>query len=360
VPEAPVPVPAGGGSRSGGVIGWFVDNRVAANLLLFGIALGGLLTIGGVPQELLPETRPSTVTIRTTFPGAGAETIEANVLAAMEERLRDTEGIREISGTARPGVGVLTVELEHWADFQTVSDEVRERIESIENLPQDAEEPAITEAATRRLLLRVAIHGEADERTLTEAAHLVREELTGVSGVAAVVIASGRDYEIAVEVSGRLLTRFGLTLDQVAAAIRRGSADIAAGSVRTPDREVRLRTEAQAADAGAFARIPLVVAEDGGVVTVGDVATVTDGFADVQRVARMNGEPAVFLEVMLAPGARLLDTVTAVQAEVVELAAALPPGLSLTSWADAWRLFESRMDVLVGIVSPATSSALQP
>ena len=347
MPEAAVPTPAGGGPRSGGVIGWFVDNRVAANLLLFGIALGGLLTIGGVPQELLPETRPSTVTIRTTFPGAGAETIEANVLAAMEERLRDTEGIREISGTARPGVGVLTVELEHWADFQTVSDEVRERIESLENLPQDAEEPAITEASTRRLLLRVAIHGEADERTLTEAAHLVREELTGVSGVAAVVIASGRDYEIAVEVSGRLLTRFGLTLDQVAAAIRRGSADIAAGSVRTPDREVRLRTEAQAADAGAFARIPLVVAEDGGVVTVGDVATVTDGFADVQRVARMNGEPAVFLEVMLAPGARLLDTVTAVQAEVVELAAALPPGLALTPWADAWRLFESRMDVLV-------------
>ena len=82
-------------------------------------------------------------------------------------------------------------------------------------------------------------------------------------------------------------------------------------------------------------------------MTVGDVATVTDGFADVQRVARMNGEPAVFLEVMLAPGARLLDTVTAVQAEVGELAAALPPGLSLTSWADAWRLFESRMDVLV-------------
>ena len=324
-----------------------MDNRVAANLLLFGIALGGLLTIGGVPQELLPETDPATVTIRTAFPGAGAETIEANVLVAMEERLRDVEGIDEISGTARPGVGILTVALEHWADFQTVSDVVRERIESLENLPQDAEEPVITEAAVRRLLLRVAVHGAAGERSLTEAAHRVREDLTRVPGVAAVEIATGRDYEIAVEVSGLLLTRFGLTLDQVAAAIRRGSADIAAGAVRTPDSEVRLRTEAQAATAGAFARIPLIGADHGGVVTVGDVATVTDGFADVQRAARMNGEPAVFLEVMLAPGARLLDTVTAVQAEVRELASVLPPGLSLTPWADAWRLFESRMDVLV-------------
>ena len=341
------PAPPAGGFPYRGVIAWFVNNRVAANLLLFGIALGGLLTIGGVPQELVPETRPSTVTIRTVFPGAGAETIETSVLAVMEERLRDLEGIREVSGTARPGFGVLAVELEHWADLQTVSDLLRERIESIRALPGDAEEPVIIDAAARRLLLRVAVHGEADERALTETAHLVREELTRVRGVAAVEIATGRDYEIAIEVSGRLLTRFGLTLDQVAAAVRRGSADIAAGSVRTPDREVRLRTEAQAATADAFTRIPILGTEDGGVVTVGDVATVTDAFADVQRVARMNREPAVFLEVMLAPGARLLDTVTAVQAEVGELAATLPSGISLTPWADAWRLFDSRMDVLV-------------
>ena len=320
---------------------------MAANLLLFAISLAGILTIRGVPQELVPETSASTLTVRTVWPGSGASVIEASVLTPMEEALRDVGGIREISGTARDGVGTLTVELEYWADFQNVSDEVRERVESITSLPADAEDPVITESSARRLLLRIAVHGQADERALTEAAHRVREDLSRVPGVAAVETASGRDYEIAVEVSEDLLSRFGLTFDQVAAAIRRTSTDIPAGAVRTGVSEVRLRTEAEAGSAEAFARIPLISTPGGGVVTLGDVATVTDGFTDVQRAARMNGEPAVFLEVMLAPDARLLETVTAVQAQVRETSRLLPPALTLTPWADAWRLFDSRMEVLV-------------
>ena len=347
MPEDAVPIPPAGGSPSRGVIAWFVRNRVAANLLLFAISLAGLLTIRGVPQELLPETSPSTLSVSTAWPGSGASIIEASVLTPMEEALRDIEGIREISGTARDGVGALTVELEYWADFQGVSDEVRERVESITSLPDDAEDPVITESSTRRLLLRVAVHGRADERALTEAAHRVREDLSRVPGVAAVETASGRDYEISIEVSEDVLSRFGLTFDEVAAAIRRASTDVPAGSIRTGVSEVRLRTEAEAGSAAAFARIPLISAPDGGTVALGDIATVTDGFADVQRAARMNGEPAVFLEVMLAPDAGLLETVTAVQAQVRATSTLLPAGLTVTPWADAWRLFDSRMDVLV-------------
>ena len=218
--DASPPAPDGG-PPSRGAIAWFVRNRVAANLLLFAISLAGLLTIRGVPQELVPETSPSTLTVSTVWPGSGASVIEDSVLVPMEEALRDIGGIREISGTARDGIGTLTVELEYWADFQGVSDEVRERLEAITSLPDGAEDPVIGESSTRRLLLRVAVHGPADERALTEAAHRVREDLSRVPGVAAVETASGRDYEIAIEVSEDVLSRFGLTFDQVAAAIRR-------------------------------------------------------------------------------------------------------------------------------------------
>ena len=228
--DASPPAPDGG-PPSRGAIAWFVRNRVAANLLLFAISLAGLLTIRGVPQELVPETSPSTLTVSTVWPGSGASVIEDSVLVPMEEALRDIGGIREISGTARDGIGTLTVELEYWADFQGVSDEVRERVEAITSLPDGAEDPVISRSSTRRPLLRVAVHGPADERALTEAAHRVREDLSRVPGVAAVETASGRDYEIAIEVSEDVLSRFGLTFDQVAAAIRRASADIPAGSL---------------------------------------------------------------------------------------------------------------------------------
>ena len=337
--------PSAGSGPLPGVIPWFVRNRVAANLLLLGISLAGLLTIGGVPQEMIPETDSSAITIRTVFPGAGAEVVEDSVLLGLEDALRDVSGVKEIAGMATEGMGLLTLKLESWADFRSVSDEVRERVESLTTLPADAEDPVISEIAVDRLLLRIAIHGDADERTLTEAAHLAREALARVPGVAKAEIATGRDYEVSIEISESVLTRFGLTFDQVAGAIRRGSADIPGGALRTGEGEVRLRTEAEAVTADDFARIPLIAAPGGGLVTVGDVATVTDGFADVERTARMNGEPAVLLEVMLAPGARLLETADAVHARVREIA--LPEGLSVTPWFDAWELFDSRMEVLV-------------
>ncbi len=318
---------------------------MAANLLLLGISVAGFLTVGRVPQELIPETETSGISIRTVFPGASAEVVEASVLLRLEEALRDVSGVKEIAGMASEGVGLLTVQVESWAEFQRVTDTVKERVQSLATLPEDAEDPVISEVAVERLLLRVAVHGEADERSLTEAAHLVREVLSAEPGVARVEIVSGRRYEVAIEIEGDVLTRFGLTLDQVAAALRRGSADLPGGAIRTGDGEVRFRTEAEAVTAEDFARIPLIAVPGSGVVTVGDVATVTDGFADVDRIARMDGEPAVFLNVLLATGARLVETAADVRSAVREIT--LPGGLQVTPWLDAAVLFESRMDVLV-------------
>ena len=332
---------------SRGVVAWFVRNRVAANLLFLGVSLGGLLTVGQIPQEMIPETDSSAVTIRTVFPGAAAEVVEEGVLLSLEEALRDVSGVKEIAGMATDGVGLVTVAMVPSGDFRAFSDEIRERVESLTTLPEDAEDPVVSEIAVERLLLRISIYGDADERTLTEAAHLAREALSQVPGVGKVQIASGRDYEISIEVSGDVLTRFGLTFDQVTGAIRRGSADIAGGALHTRAGDVRLRTEAEAVAAQDFSRIPLIAPPDGGLVTVGDVATVTDGFAEDERAARMNGQPAVFLEVLLAPGARMLETARAVHARIPGLAASLPEGLSVTPWFDGWELFESRMEVLV-------------
>jgi len=329
------PSPPLGPHPLAGVIPWFVRNRVAANLLLFGISLGGLLAASGIPQEMIPETRSSALTIRTVFPGAGAEVVEDGVLPGLEEALRDVSGVKELASVATAGLGVVTVEVERWADFRSVRDAVRERVESLTTLPDDAEEPVISEVTPNRFLLRIAVHGDAGERTLTEAAHRVRDALAPIPGVARVEIVTGRDYEISIEAAEELLTRFGFTFDEVAAAIRRGSADVPGGAIRSPAGELRLNTEAEALTAEDFTRIPLIASPGGGLVRVGDVATVSDGFADVERAARMNGEPAVLLEVMLAAGARLLDTANAVHTEIRAIEGTLPQGLSVRPWFGA-------------------------
>ena len=338
---------AAAGDSPRGVIAWFVRNRVAANLLTIGILGAGLVTIRGVPQELVPETRASAVSVQVALPGASAEEVEDGVLIAIEDAVQDLSGVAGIVGLATDGAAVLTVRLESWADFGSMRDAIRQRLDSIRDLPADAEDPVIADLEPVRMLLRVSVHGDTDERSLREAAQHVRERLRAVPGVSAVNVETGRDYEIAIEIAEERLLRFGLTFDGVAAAIRQQSADIPGGALKTDTQELRLGIEAKAATAADFARIALISTPGGGVVTVGDVATVTDGFADVARSARMNGEPAVVLQVLQAPGARLLDTVEAVNERLRETRAALPDGLSVTPWVNAWRLFDNRRDVLV-------------
>ena len=332
---------------SRGVIAWFVQNRVAANLLFLAIAAGGLVAIGDVPQEFIPETAPSVVTVRTVFPGASAAEVEAGVLVGMEDALQEVSGVAEIVGLATDGVGLLMVRAASWADFDSLRDDIRERVESFPGLPADAEDPVIADARSARLLMRVTVHGEAGERSLTEAARFVRQELLEAPGVAGVEIETGRNYEISIEVPEERLVRFGLSFDQVAAAIRRQSVAIPGGALRTGSQNLRLGVEAKAGTADDLRRIPVISTPGGGVVTVGDVATVTDGFADIESRVRMNGEPGVVLRLLQAPGTRLLDTANAVYERLPAIREALPDGLSVTPWADAWRLFDGRKDVLV-------------
>lgn len=336
--------PTGAGAPKG-VIAWFVENRVAANLLFFGISLAGFFTLGGIPQELVPDTGASAISIRVAFPGASAPAVEEGVLLRLEEAVAGLEGVEETVGAAAEGFGTLTLQLASGADLRAVGDEVRERVGALAALPAEAETPVVTEVSPERMLLRLAVHGEADERSLREAARLVEEAVAAVPGVGAVRRESGRDYEISIETTEAALVRFGLGFDRLAEAIRAGSADIPGGRLRSGQREVRLRTAAGAATAADYERLPVIATPEGGVVTVGDLAAVTDGFADADREARFDGEPAVFLGVTLAPGARLLDATNAVLDRVSGFP--LPEGISVTPWFNSWRLFESRMEVLV-------------
>ena len=336
------PLPTG---RPKGVIAWFVENRVAANLLFFGISLAGFFTLGGIPQELVPDTGASAISIRVAFPGASAPAVEEGVLLRLEEAVAGLEGVEETVGVAAEGFGTLTLQLASRADLRAIGDEVRERVGALAALPAEAETPVVSEVSPERLLLRLAVHGEADERSLREAARLVEEAVAAVPGVGAVRRESGRDYEISIETTEAALVRFGLGFDRLAEAIRAGSADIPGGRLRSGEREVRLRTAAGATTAADYERLPVIATPEGGVVTVGDLAAVTDGFADADREARFDGEPAVFLGATLAPGARLLDATNAVLDRVSGFP--LPEGLSVTPWFNSWRLFESRMEVLV-------------
>ena len=173
----------------------------------------------------------------------------------------------------------------------------------------------------------------------------MQDAAAAVPGVLSVERLTGRDRELVIEIPEENLTRFGLTFDQVTSAVRQATAEIPAGTVRSGPREVGVRSEGAAFGADDFARIPLIGAPAGGQVRLGDIGSVTDGFDATGREAWMNGEPAVFLTVGLAEGARLEDTTDGVVDALRALP--LPDGFTATPWYFASESFSDRLEMMV-------------
>ena len=330
-----------------GWIAWFARNHVAANLLMFAIVIAGLMTVPSIKQTIMPDFEINYVTATVVYPGASPEDIERSVTTRLEEEVQDVEGIKELQASANEGATNLTIELEDDYEMSRALTELNSRINGVRNLPEETEKPVVSEMVWSRAVIDIALHGNADERTLTELGHGLRDELAALPGISKVTISAIRPYEVSIEVSEAALQRFGLSFDDVSRAVRRSSLDMPGGSVKTSGGEILLRTEGQAYRGAEFAAIPLVTREDGSRVVVGDVARVVDGFEETTKFARFDGDPAVLIKVYRVGDQHALDVANAVKTHVAEARERLPAGLQLTLWDDESRFLADRIGMML-------------
>ncbi len=328
-------------------IDWFARNPVASNLLLVMMVVGGLVTAPSVTLEAFPELTTGIITVTVEYPGSAPLEVEEGITVRVEEQLYGLEGIKRISSESSEGVSVVTCELTSDADEDRALEEIKARVDAIDTFPDEAEKPLVELVVGRLQLLNVAVSGEADERTLKRIGQRVRDDIAALPGVNHVVLASVRPYEISIEVSEGALRRYGLTFDQVVTAVRQSSIDLPGGAIKSADGEILLRTKGQAYRAEDFNRIPLVARPDGTRLTIGDVATVDDGFAETDRSARFDGAPAVLVQVFRTGKQSALDLSAAVVDYVDEAQRSLPNGISMTIWLNDANMLSTRLDTLV-------------
>ena len=199
----------------------------------------------------------------------------------------------------------------------------------------------------RRQVIDLALSGDADEFALKAAAERVRDELSAIPEISQVEVTSARPYEISIEVSEAVLRRHGLTFDDVASAIRRSSLDLPGGSIRTDSGEILLRTLGQAYRGEEYENVALLTRADGTRLLVGDVATVIDGFAETDQVARFDVEPTVLLSVFRTGDQSALEIASKVYEYVDRTRPTLPAGLSLTIWQDQAKMLQARLTLML-------------
>ena len=226
-------------------------------------------------------------------------------------------------------------------DNRRVLEDIQSEVEKIDTFAEDAEPTRFEELTERRKVINVAIHGEQPERTLKEVATRVRDDLLASEFISQVRLIGTRDYEISIEVSEASLRRHGLTFEEIRRVVQHSSLNQPGGSIKTPTQDIVVRYTGLE-----FAMLPLLTRPDGTVVTLDEVARVSDGFVDAQRVGRFNGAPSVLVSLFRTSKEDALVISDTVRRYVAEQAPQLPAGLSMSVWADDSAIIKGRLDLL--------------
>lgn len=273
-----------------------VRHPVPANLLMWAIIIAGLIFGVNLRRELFPDLTPEAAVVTVPYPGASPSDIEESLVRKIEDKIADLDEVDEITSTIAEGIATLIVEFRDGiGDIDRAVDEIESAIETLQDLPEDSERITTAKLEPIFPIIAVSLYGDAGETELKRAARQMQDDMKLLPGMGDVLLTGARTDEIRVEVHPGLLLKYGLSLPQVSDAVTRWMAEIPGGTVRTGTSSIRVRTMGVEEAALDVAQIPILSTPQGGVVRVGDVATVRDTFEDIDIAQRMNGEPALRL-----------------------------------------------------------------
>lgn len=330
------------------MIEWFAKNPVAANLLMIGIVLAGLLSASSsVPVETFPSSELDTVTISTSFRGATPKTVEEGITLRVEEAIADIEGIEELTARSAEGVSTVVAEINESYEKRNVLDDIKVRVDALNTLPSDAEKPVVSLNTRNRTVIYVAIQGDVSTKVLRTVAGQFRERLLTSNEISNVQLQGVAEYQMNIEVSPQTLDAYNITLAQVGNAIREGARDVSAGNVQTRNGDILVRSDGQAYTAEEFSDIPILSNSQGSPITLGQIANIDDGFEEKSLITTFNGEPAIMLEVRRVGEQSALKVSAQTKAYMAEFAPNMPSGVTIDYWDDDSVYLKSRIGAVL-------------
>jgi len=330
-----------------GPIAWMVHNRVTPNLLMLFLIVGGLFTSTRIKQEVFPEFDLDMVTVNVPYPGASPEEVEQGIVLVIEENVRAIDGVKEVTAEASEGRGSVNIELIEGANAQKVYQDIQQAVDRIVTFPEDAERAEVSLAMRRREVLDLILYGEVSEWDLRNLAEEVRDRLLQDTRITQVDLDDARPYEVHIEIAQDVLRAHGLTLNQIAARVGATSVEVPGGGLKTESGELLVRFKERREWAEEFAHLPIITTPAGAVVRLGDIATIRDGFMDVDRETTYNAQRALTLEVYRIGQETPIGISAAVHDAMLDIGRALPEGVQYAINNDRSEIYRQRLQLLL-------------
>lgn len=299
------------------------SRTVMAVLVLLFVA--GAASYISIPKEAEPDVDIPFIIISVTLEGISPEDAERLMIRPLEEELRSIDGLKEMTASTFEGGGNVILEFTAGFDADDAVQDVREAVDRARpELPQTADEPEVTEISTSLFPVLIAtLSGNVPERTLVRLARDLRDEIEGIPSVLDVAISGDREEMVEVIVDPLLVESYGLQGNEVAALLSRSNRLVAAGDLETESGRFAVKVPGLFESVEDVLNMPVKASGDA-VVRFRDIADVRRTFKDPNGFARVDGYPAVALEITKRTGENVIDTVQQVRRVVDEMSVDWP------------------------------------
>jgi len=306
-------------------------DRSRTTLLTFVfLLLGGMAAYQVIPKESNPDVTIPMIYVSMTLDGISPEDGERLLVRPMEQELRSLEGIKEMRSTAGEGYASVMLEFDAGFDPDKALQDVREKVDTARSkLPREADEPRVHEINVSLFpVLSIGLSGPLSERELITVARRLQDAIEAIPEVLEVDIGGDREDLLEIVVDPQVLESYGIDFDQLASLVSRNNQLVAAGSLDTGNGRMALKVPGVIENIEDVMAMPVKVDGDT-VITFGDIAILQRTFKEPDGFARINGEPALVLEVSKRSGANIIATVGQVQALIDQARPQLPETLDI-------------------------------
>lgn len=323
----------------------FVRHPNAANLLMVVLLISGLFAIQKLNTQFFPNFVVDRVTVNINWPGASAEDVEANILAAIEPQLRFLDDVKTIDSTAREGGAAVTIEYDEGTDLKEAKADIETALDGVTTLPEESEDPEITVGRFFDRVSTLVVHGPFPESTIRTFAKKIRDDLLD-RGIDQVKFTGLRDEEVHVNIPESALRQLGMTVGDVSTVLRDNTRDLPSGDLSGAV-DKQLRTLGETANVSRLREIEVRAFETGERITLGDIGTVKRGYDVDQTRALINGNPAISMQLDRAASSDALEKSRIVDDYLVEARQVFPKSLIIDAESGRSNALKARIQLLL-------------
>jgi multidrug efflux pump len=329
----------------------FVRRPIATVLLTLGIALAGIGAFFVLPVSPLPQVDFPTISVSASLPGASPDTMSTSVATPLERRLGVISGVNEMTSSSGSGSTRVSLQFDLNRKIDSAAREVQAAISAARaDLPSTLKSNPTYRKANPSdapiIILALTSKTKSPGQIFESVSNLVQQKLAQVQGVGDVEIGGGSLPAVRVELLPYALNRYGVSTEDVRAAIQSTNANRPKGAIEGNGMRLQIYSQASTATGGRSAadyRSLVVAWRNGAAVRLDDVAEVIDGVENVNTLGLFNGQPAVIVLITRQPGANVIETVDGVRALIPSLQAQLPQDVKLEVASDSTNSIRSSL-----------------